>query len=122
MMFRQVIHCLLVFILAADHGLGKTLLKKFDLYVAYMRIWVRLNYIPSVAFLIPKEIYSNPQLVVFHLLIPMGYVECAPFFCATMDIIKDTENNNKHNIGNTQVHPIEILARYLLLTAITSRR
>ena len=76
-----------------------------------MRIWVRLNYIPSVAFFVPKETDSDPQLVRFHLSIPMGYVESTPFFCAAMETIKDTVNNSIHKRGKSPVHPLEILAK-----------
>ena len=47
----RVIDC----ILAAPPKLGPTFLKKVDLADAYMRIWVRLEDIPSVAFLMPKS-------------------------------------------------------------------
>ena len=53
-----------------------------------MHIWVRLKNITPAAFIVPKEIYSETQLVRFHLLIPMGYMEYDPFFCAAMDTIK----------------------------------
>ena len=46
-----------------------------------MRIWVRTEDIPSVAFLIPKETADKEQLVGFHLSIAMGYMESAAFFC-----------------------------------------
>ena len=54
-----------------------------------MRIWVRLEDIPSVAFLVPKATPDEEQLVGFHLSIPMGYVESAAFFCATTETVKD---------------------------------
>ena len=75
----RVIHC----ILTAPPKLGPTLLNKVDLADAYMRIWVRLEDIPSVAFLLPKATPDEEQIVGFHLSIPMEYVESAAFFCAT---------------------------------------
>ena len=54
-----------------------------------MRIWVRLEDIPSVAFLVPKATPDEEQLVGFHLSIPMGYVESVAFFCATTETFKD---------------------------------
>ena len=60
--------------------LGPTFLNKFDLADAYTRIWVQLEDIPSVAFLVPKATPNEEQLVVFHLSIPTGYVEPAAFF------------------------------------------
>ena len=74
----RVIDC----ILAAPPKLGHTFLNKVDLADAYMRIWVYLEDILSVAFLVPKATPDEDQLVGFHLSIPMGYVESAAFFCA----------------------------------------
>ena len=67
-------------ILKAPSELGPTFLNKVDLADAYMRIWVRLEDIPSVAFFVPKATPEESELVGFHLSIPMGYVESAAFF------------------------------------------
>ena len=53
-----------------------------------MRIWVRIEDIPSVAFLVPKATPDEEHLVGFHLLIPMWYVESAAFFYATTETVK----------------------------------
>ena len=74
-----------------------------------MIIWDQLNNITSVEFIIPKETDSEPQLVGFHLSIPMGYMESVPLFCATTEKIKDTVNNAMHKIGKAPVHPLDIL-------------
>ena len=81
----RVIDC----ILTAPPKLGPTFLNKVYLADAYMRIWVRPEEIPSVAFLVPKATPDEEQLVGFHLLIPMGYVESADFLCATTETVKD---------------------------------
>ena len=60
-----------------------------DLTDAHMRIWVRLEEIPSVAFLVPKATLEEDKLVGFHLSIPMGYIKYADFFCATTEMVKD---------------------------------
>ena len=54
-----------------------------------MRIWVHLENIPSVDFLVLKSKLEEDQLVGFHLSIPMGYVESATLFCATTKNAKD---------------------------------
>ena len=76
-------------ILAARPKLGPTFLNKVDPADAYMRIWVRLEGTPLVAFLVPKTTPEEDQLVGLHLSIPMGYVESAAFFCATTETVKD---------------------------------
>ena len=59
----RVIKC----ILAATPKLFPAFLNKVDLEDAYMRIWVRLEDIPLVAFLVPKYTPDEEQLVGFHL-------------------------------------------------------
>ena len=61
-------------------------------------------------FLVPKDTDCEPQVVVFHLLIPMGYVESMPFFCTATEKIKDTDNNTIQKKGNAPVHPLYNLA------------
>ena len=81
----MVIYCVLV----APPELGPTLLNKVDLTDSYMGIWVRLEDIPSVAFLVLKATPEEDQLVRFHISIPMGYVASAAFFRAATDNFKD---------------------------------
>ena len=59
MSFGKALYRVINFILVAPPKLGPTFLKK----------------LPSVAFLVPKSTPEEDQLVVFHLSIPMGYVE-----------------------------------------------
>ena len=75
-----------------------------------MRIWVRLEDIPSLAFLVPKSIPEEDQLVGFHLSIPMGCVESAAFFCATTDTVKDCTFDTLYTRHNAPPHHLEDLA------------
>ena len=75
-----------------------------------MRIWVRLEDIPSVAFLVPKATAEEDQLVGFHLSIPMGYVESAAFFCATTETVKDRALNTLSMRHTAPPHHLENLA------------
>ena len=74
MQFGKALYRVIDSILTAPPKLGPTFLKKVDLADAYMRIWVRLEDIPSVAFLVPKATPDEEQIVRFHLSITMGYV------------------------------------------------
>ena len=74
MRFGKALHRIIDCILVAPPKLGPTFLNKVDLAYAYMRIWVRLEDIPLVAFLVPNATPDEDQLVGFHLSIPMGYV------------------------------------------------
>ena len=102
----RVINC----ILATPPKLGPTFLNKVDLTDAYMRIWVRLEDIPSVAFLMPKSTPEEDQLVGFHLSIPMGYVESATLFCSTTKTIKDCTLDTLSTRHTPPPHHLEDLA------------
>ena len=54
-------------VLTDDPCLGPVYIIKLDLSDAYMRLWVRMEDILSIAFLIPKKNLSNPYLVGFRL-------------------------------------------------------
>ena len=75
-----------------------------------MRIWFRLEDIPSVAFLLPKSTPDEEQLVGFHLSIPMGYVESAAFFCATTETIQDITLDTLSMRHTMPPHHLENLA------------
>ena len=102
----RVIYC----ILTASLKLGPTFLNKVDLADGYMRIWVRLEDIPSVAFLVPKATPNEEQLVGFHLSIPMGSVKSAAFFCATTEIVKDQALDTLSMCHTAPPHHLEHLA------------
>ena len=73
-------------------------------------IWVQLEDIPSVAFLVPEATPDEEQLVGFHLSIPMGYVESAAFFCATTETVKDQALDTLSMRHTAPPHHLEHLA------------
>ena len=97
-------------ILTAPPKLGLTFLNKVDLVDAYMRIWVRLEDIPLVVFLVPKATPDGDRLVGFHLSIPMGYVESSAFFCATIETVKDRALDTLYMRQTAPPHHLENLA------------
>ena len=97
-------------ILTAPPKLGPAFLNKVDLADAYMRIWVLLEDIPSVAFLVPKATPDEEHLVGFHLSITMGYVESAAFFCATTETVKDRTLDILSTCHTAPPHHLENLA------------
>ena len=80
MRFGKALYRLIDCILEVPPELGPAFLNKVNLADVYIRIWVHLEDIPSVDFLVPKATPEEEQLVRFHLSIPMGYVESAAFF------------------------------------------
>ena len=110
MRFRKAPYRLIDCIIASPPELGPAFLNKVDLNHAYMRIWVRLEDIPSVAFLVPKTTPEEEQLVGFHSSIPMGYVEYAALFCATNETVKYHAIDTLPQRNTTPSHPLESLA------------
>ena len=76
-----ILHRIIIKVLTEYPRIGPVYLGKVDLADAYMRIRFRLEDTPSVAFLVPRNNPTDKQLVCFHLSVPMGYVDSAPFFC-----------------------------------------
>ena len=60
-----------------------------------------------MALLIPKERDKEEQLLVFHVYIPMGYVESAPLFCAAIETGKDMVNNTMNPTLTATDQPLE---------------
>ena len=110
MSFVKSLHRFIDFILVAPPKLGPTFLNKVDLADAYMRIWVRLEDIPSVAFFVPKVTPEEDQLVGFHLSILMGHVEPPAFFCVTTETFKDRKLDTLSTRHNAPQHHFEDLA------------
>ena len=97
-------------VLAADPRLGPVYLSKLDLADAYMRLWVRMEDVPSTAFFIPNKTPSNTQLVGFHISVPMGYIDSAPYFFMATETVADLAKNSIYQRGQAGKHPLELAA------------
>ena len=82
-------------------------MSKTDLTDAYMRVWVKIDDVPKLAFAIPLTPGDQEQLIGFHLSLPMGYIESTPFFCAVSKTVADFAN---HSERHTAPHKLENLA------------
>ena len=71
MRFGRALHRILDIIMEADPQLGPYFLSKVDLDDQYIQILVRINDIPSLDLLTPKDLKEEEQLVGFHLSTPM---------------------------------------------------
>ena len=74
MRFGGELHCILNQILLADSQLAPVYLSKVDLVDTYMRLLVRIEDLPYVAFLISINTPSDQHLLGFHFPISMGGV------------------------------------------------
>eukprot|EP00957_Ditylum_brightwellii_P002143 164882-Ditylum_brightwellii.AAC.1 len=88
----------------ADPAYGPVFMSKVDLADAYMQVWIRLEDVPQLAFIVPRHKGDPEPLVGFHLSVPMGYIESAPFFCSTTETVADLANPSwKHNLRFPEV-------------------
>ena len=74
-LYRVIRHAL-----TAEPRLGVVYLSKLDLDDAYIYLWLRVEDFPSIAFLFPKNNEADDQFVGFHMLLPIGFVNSAPYF------------------------------------------
>ena len=89
MMFGKYLYRLLDFIMKLEPNMVPTFLNKVDLAEICMHLWVRLEYTPSVSFLVPRASPTEDQLIRFPLYIPMGYIESTNLFFTEINMVKD---------------------------------
>ena len=73
-----------------------------------MRFWVRIEDVPSISLLLPKKNTSDTQLVGFHLSLPMGYIDSAPYFCMATDTVTDIANETIALREQANKHPLDL--------------
>eukprot|EP00957_Ditylum_brightwellii_P200910 15314834-Ditylum_brightwellii.AAC.1 len=62
MQFGRTLHRVLRQIVLADPALGPVFISKVDLANAYMRVWIRLEDVPRLAFMVPSTpMIQNPS-------------------------------------------------------------
>ena len=94
----------------ADLRLGPVYIGKLDLANTYIWICFLLKGTLSVVFLILRKKPMNDQLVCFHLSLPMGYMESAPYFCMSTYTIVDMANASMNCLHMASPHPLESLS------------
>jgi hypothetical protein len=111
MQFGGTLHRLLHAIVDADPRHGPVHMAKIDLSDAYMGIWLRLQDLPKLAFVIPPHPSDPEPLIGFHLSLPMGFVESAPFFSASTETAADLINNSWPMANLAPAHMLERFTR-----------
>jgi hypothetical protein len=107
MQFGGALHRLLHAIVDADPRHGPVHMAKVDLSDAYMRIWLDIADLPKLAFVVPPHPSDPEPLIGFHLSLPMGYIESAPFFCASTETAADLINHSWGLADLAPAHPLE---------------
>ena len=98
-------------VLTAELCLEKVYLCKVDLADAYKRLWVRMEDVPYAAFLIPKKTPRNTHLVGFHISVPMGYINSAPYFCMAMETVADLAKEAISKRDQVGEHALDLAAK-----------
>ena len=86
------LHHILKQVLTTNRHRRPVYISKVDLADTYMRLWLMMEDVLSVDFLVPKKNPSDTQLVEFHLSLPMGYVDNVPYFFMETDTVADLAN------------------------------
>ena len=98
-------------LLTSDPCLGPVYLSKVDLADAYMRLWVRMEDNPSVTFLISKNNTGDTQMVGFRLLLSMGDIDSATYFCMATETVTNLSNETITLREQADENPLEKSAK-----------
>ena len=79
----------------ADTRHGPLFLLKIDISDGYYRIPLQLDAIPKLGTIMPTEPHDDP-LIAMPTVLPMGWTNSAPFFCAATETIADMANERFH--------------------------
>ena len=107
MHFRSALRRILQHVLVSNPHLGTVYISRVDLAYTCMRLWVRMEDVPSVTFLIQKKTTSEHQLVGFKLSLPMGYTKSDPYFCMVTNKVADLDNKEISQNHNSGKQPLE---------------
>ena len=89
MQFGRTLHRILQKIIKANPRFGPVYLCKIDLADGFYRIWLLDRDIPKMAVTLPMH---NKHILAFPLVLPMGWKNSPPFFCAATETITDMTN------------------------------
>jgi hypothetical protein len=81
MQFGKALKQILQAIVNADLAHSPVKLIKVDITDGFYRIWLNLHDIPKLACSIPT-LYGEEPLLALPLVLPMGWTELPPYFCA----------------------------------------
>ena len=109
MRFGGALQRILKQVLIVDPRLGPVYLSKVDLADAYMRLWVRVEDVPSLAFLISNKTPINTQLVGFHASLPMRYINSALYFFMAAETVANLANESISQREQAVGHPLKMV-------------
>ena len=90
MQFTQMLRRLLHTIINANPWGGPVFMSNTDLTDAYMRVWIRPEDLPRVAFVVPTHPLDDDTLIGFHLSLLMLYVDISTYFFSAGETVAAT--------------------------------
>ena len=113
MQFGRVLIRLILRIVLANPAFGPVFLAKYDLSDGYYRVWLHVLSVLALAVTLPLADEHGDPLIALPLVLPMGWTDSAPWFCAGTETIADLANNalsTDHRMLH-EPHPLEHHAR-----------
>ena len=109
MQFGHALDRILREILLADPELGPIYLSKLDISDGFYCIWLVLEDIPKLGVVFPVKEGEEP-LVAFPLVLPMGWANSPPIFCAATETAADLANTAISSSIVAPPHPLDAMA------------
>jgi hypothetical protein len=106
MQFGKALERILAQIVAANPAHGPVQLIKVDIADGFYRVWLNLADIPKLAVSIPSLKGEEP-LLAFPLVLPMGWTESPPYFCAATETVTDVANQRALNNWTPPPHRLD---------------
>jgi hypothetical protein len=82
---------------------------KVDIANGFYRIWLNLHDIPKLAVLLPR-LHGKEPLLALPLVLPMGWTESPPYFCAATETVANVTNRRLANHWKAPPHRLEEVA------------
>ena len=106
MQFGKALERILAQIVSANPAHGPVQLIKVDIADGFYRVWLNLSDIPKLAVSIPSLKGEEP-LLAFPLVLPMGWTESPPYFCAATETVTDVANERARNNWKPRPHRLD---------------
>ena len=109
MQFGKALQRILQALVDANPKFGPVHLFKVDIADGFYRIWLNIADIPKLACSIPP-LYGDEPLLALPLVLPMGWTQSPPYFCAATETVADITNKWLANHWLAPPHRLEALA------------
>ena len=109
MQFGRALQRVLQRLYDADPKHGPVYMMKVDVADGFYRVWVRTEDVPKLAIALP-QLPGQPKLVAFPVVLPMGWSESPPQFCALTETVADLANESIRQAVPDRPHRLDALA------------